>query len=95
MLSVTSTLCLVPVFAEATLTTGTVNGNTATLAMATPLERVTGFIGQHNDFSPLYFQEPQDLGTKMRDGIASGAIQSVFMVLRLPTTPVANKQLFI
>src|SRR5262249_33857708 len=42
---------IVPVFAEAMLTTGTLNGNTATLNMTTPLARVTGFIGQNNDFS--------------------------------------------
>jgi len=86
---------IVPVFAEATLTTGTLNGATATLDMATPLARVTGFIGQNNDFSPLYFQEPQDLGRQVRDGIASGAIQNVFMALRLPTTPLPNKELVI
>lgn len=86
---------IVPVFAEATLTTGTLNGNAATLAMATPLARATGFIGQHNDFSPVYFQEPQVLGRKIREGIASGAIQDLFMVLRLPTTLPANKEMFI
>src|SRR5262249_55567076 len=86
---------IVPVFAEATLTTGTLNGATATLNMATPLARVTGFIGQNNDFSPLYFQEPQDLGRQVRDGIANGAIQNVFMVLRMPTTPLPNKELLI
>src|SRR4029453_19177259 len=81
---------IVPVFAEATLTTGTLNGATATLNLVTPLARVTGFIGQNNDFSPLYFREPQDLGRQIRDGIASGAIQNLFMVLRMPTTPLAN-----
>jgi Matrixin len=86
---------IAPVFAEATLTTGTSNGATATLNMATPLARVTGFAGQHDDFSPLYFQEPQDLGRRIRDGIASGAIQNLFMVLRLPTTPLSNKELVI
>ena len=84
---------IVPVFAEATLTTGVLNGNTATLNMATPLARMPGFVGQSLDFSPLYFQEPQSLGRQIRDGIASGAIQNVFMVLRLPTTPLANKEL--
>jgi Matrixin len=84
---------IVPVFAEATLTTGTLNGAAAILDMATPLSRVTGFIGQNNDFSPLYFQEPQNLGRRIRDGIASGAIQNLFMVLRLPTTPIPNKEL--
>jgi hypothetical protein len=84
---------IVPVFAEATLTTGDLNGATATLNMARPLARVIGFIGQNLDFSPLYFQEPQDLGRQIRDGIASGAIQNLFMVLRLPTTPRPNKEL--
>ena len=84
---------IVPVFAEATLTTGVLNGNTATLNMATPLARVTGFVAQNLDFSPMYFQEPQSLGRQIRDGIGSGAIQNVFMVLRLTTTPLANKEL--
>ena len=86
---------IVPVFAEATLTTGVVNGNTATLDMATPLARVTGLIGQNNDFSPLYFQEPQELGRQIKNGITSGVIQNLFMVLRLPTTPLPNKELVI
>ncbi|HEY0553028.1 MAG TPA: hypothetical protein VGG20_02115, partial [Thermoanaerobaculia bacterium] len=37
---------VVPVFAEATLTTGTASGTTATVDLAHPLAKVTGFIGQ-------------------------------------------------
>jgi hypothetical protein len=33
------------------------------------------------------------LGRQVRDGIASGAIQNIFMVLRMPTTPIPNKEL--
>jgi hypothetical protein len=77
-----------PVFAEAMLTTGTINadGSVATVNLTTPLQKVTGFLAQDNDFAPLYFQEPQDLGRTIRDGIASGAIQNLFMVLRVQTT---------
>ncbi|MEK6407841.1 MAG: matrixin family metalloprotease [Acidobacteriota bacterium] len=77
---------VVPVFAEATLTTGTLSGNTATLDLINPLARVNGFIGRDNDFAPFYFEAPQDLGKTIRDGIANGTIQELFMVLRLPTT---------
>ncbi|MEK6286263.1 MAG: hypothetical protein AABO57_11020 [Acidobacteriota bacterium] len=73
-------------FAEATLTTGTLSGNTATLDLINPLARVNGFIGRDNDFAPFYFEAPQDLGKTIRDGIANGTIQELFMVLRLPTT---------
>ena len=47
-----------PTFAEAALVTGTVSGSTATLDLAHPLARVTGFVGQDNDFAPFYFPLP-------------------------------------
>ena len=77
-----------PVFAQAALATGTTNadGSIATINLATPLQSVSSFLGQDGDFAPLYFQEPQDLGRTIRDGIASGAMTNLFMVLRLPTT---------
>lgn len=77
----------VPVFAEAMLTTGVINTDgTATIDLANPLDRVQRFVGQDNDFSPLFVKKSVRLGQKIRDGVASGDIQNVFMVLRLPTT---------
>ena len=77
---------VVPVFAEATLTTGTVSGSTATLDLAQPLVRQTGFVGQDSDFAPFYFPSPEALGKQVRKKIARGEIQNLFLVLRLPTT---------
>jgi hypothetical protein len=75
-----------PVFAQAVLTTGVVNGNTATIDMANPLQLATGFLGQDGDFAPFYFSEPQDLGRVVRSGIANGTIQNLFIVLQIPTS---------
>jgi hypothetical protein len=79
----------VPIFAEAILTTGTVDAVTgaATLNLADPLEKTTGFLAADNDFAPFYFQNPHDLGKTVREGIASGAITDLFMVLRVPPSP--------
>jgi hypothetical protein len=78
---------VVPVFAEATLTTGTVSGSTATLDLAHPLARQTGFIGRDDDFAPFYFPFPDVLGRLVRTRIAHGDIQNLFLVLRVPKTP--------
>jgi hypothetical protein len=77
-----------PVFAEAVLTTGVVNadGSIATVNLASPLAKAEAFLGQDNDFAPFHFKNPQDLGQLVRSGIESGAIQNLFLVLRLPTT---------
>jgi hypothetical protein len=77
---------VVPVFAEATLATGTITGTTATLDLAHPLARKTGFIGQDNDFAPFYFPFPDLLGKQVRKKIDRGEIQNLFLVLRIPTT---------
>ena len=77
---------VVPRFAKALLTTGTVTGTTATLDLARPLARVNGFIGQENDFTPLYFPSPTLLSHVVRAKIASGQIQNLFLVLQIPTT---------
>ncbi len=77
---------VVPVFAEASLVTGTVSGGTATLDLAHPLAKVTRFIGQDNDFAPFYYPLPSVLGRQVRRGIDRGDIQNLFLVLRLPTT---------
>lgn len=78
----------IPAFAEAILTTGSVSGTTPTINLASPLEKVTGFIGQDNDFAPFYFKNPQELGHKVRLEMGKGTIQDLFLVLRVPlTTP--------
>lgn len=76
---------VVPVFAEATLTTGTVSGTSAIVDLAHPLAKVTGFVGEDDDFAPFYFPFPDLLGRQVKQQIASGQIQNLFLVLRLPT----------
>lgn len=77
----------VPLFAEATLTTGTVSGSTATLDLAHPLARQTSFIGRDHDFAPFFFPFPEALGKLVHQKIVHGEIQNLFLVLRLPTLP--------
>jgi hypothetical protein len=77
---------VVPVFAKATLTTGTVSGTTATINLANPLAQKNGFVGQENDFAPLYFNFPRALGAVVQRGIENGSIQNLFIVLQIPTT---------
>ncbi len=74
-------------FATAVLATGTASGTTATVNLATPLQSATGFLGQDNDFAPFYFEAPQDLGKAVRQGIANGTIENLFIVLQLPASP--------
>ncbi len=78
---------VVPTFAEAMLTTGTVSGSTATLDLAHPLARQTRFVGQDDDFAPFYFLAPDVLGKLVRTKIARGEIQNLFLVLRLSKSP--------
>jgi hypothetical protein len=77
---------VVPVFAKAVLTTGTVNGTTATVDLAHPLAEKNGFVGQDNDIAPFYFTFPGLLGAAVQRGINTGAIQNLFIVLQVPTT---------
>jgi hypothetical protein len=76
----------VPVYAEAMLTTGTVNANgTATIDLLEPLDREELFVGQDSDAAPLFLKNPHELGRRIRRGIDNGEIQNLFLVLRLPT----------
>ena len=78
---------VVPRFAEAMLTTGTVNPDgTATVDLAHPLDAVSGFVGQDNDFAQLFLRFPSLLGLVIRLGVDFGLIDNLFLVLRLPTT---------
>jgi hypothetical protein len=77
---------VVPVFAKAMLTTGTVDGRMATIDLAHPLVEKNNFVGQDNDFSPFYFLTPRLLGAAVLKGIERGEIQNLFIVLQVPTT---------
>jgi hypothetical protein len=78
---------VVPIFARAMLATGVINpDNTATIDLANPIQETSGFVGQDSDFAPFYFQNPHVVGQQVRDGIASGAIQNLFIVIQIPTT---------
>ena len=81
-----------PVWTEALLTTGTVDalGNIVTIELAHPLARKTSFLAQDGDFAPFHFTHPRLLGKRVRDGIADGTIQNLFMVLREPPPPFAG-----
>ena len=80
------------VFGEAMLTRGTINAdNTATIDLANPIEQTLDFVAQDGDFAPFYFKNPHELGKQIREGLADGSIQDLFMVLRLPQiTPFAG-----
>jgi hypothetical protein len=79
---------VVPVFATAMLTTGTVNASdgSVTVDFANPLAVATGFVGQDDDFAPLQFHNPARLGRLIRRGIDAGTVENLFLVLQLPTT---------
>jgi hypothetical protein len=77
---------VVPKFAEATLTTGSVSGTTATIDLAHPLARQTNFIAADGDFAPFHFFLPSILGKVVVKKIEKGDITDLFLVLRLPTT---------
>ena len=75
-------------FAEAVLTTGFVNPDlTATVDLNNPLDRVSRFVGQNDDFAPFYFHNPKELGSKVKAGIAAGEIQDLFILLKVPDGP--------
>ena len=77
---------VVPVFAKAMLTTGTVNGAMVTIDLAHPLAEKNNFVGQDDDFAPFYFRAPRAIGAAVLNGIERGEIENLFIVLQLPTT---------
>ena len=82
----------VPVaFANAWLATGVINPDTtATINLATPLRTSVAFLGQDGDMSPFYFSDPKDLSEVVRNGIADGSIQNLFLVLQINNGPFAG-----
>jgi len=77
----------VPILAKAMLTTGSVSGTTASVNLTDPLESADVFIGGDNDFAPLYFKNPQELGKRVRREIEKGNVTDLFLVLVLPPSP--------
>jgi hypothetical protein len=76
-----------PIFAEAVLTTGTVNADgTLTPNMLTPLARAELFLGQDGDLAPFALQRGLQIGRQIQLGIQQGVIENVVMLLR-PTAP--------
>ena len=76
------------VFANAWLTTGVINPDTtASINLLTPLRSAPAFLGQDTDFASFYFSEPKDLSEAVRQGIADGSIQNLFLVLQIPPAP--------
>lgn len=76
------------VFAKVMLTTGVVNPDTtATINLATPLDSSVTFLAQDTDFAPFYFKNPHDLIKGIREGIANGSIENLFLVIQIPPSP--------
>jgi hypothetical protein len=75
---------LVPVFGEAMLAAGSIGPTGPVIDLANPLDRVTGFIGQDDDFAPFFFKKGRQLGRDVLRGIANGTITDLFLVLRNP-----------
>jgi hypothetical protein len=76
---------IVPVFAEALLTTGQVRANgTAVLDLQRPLAKERPFTGQDGDFTPWWFDNSVGLAQRIRNAIRRGEIRDLFLVLRLP-----------
>jgi hypothetical protein len=75
------------IYAQAVLTTGVINPDgTATIDLVNPIARATGFLGQDTDFAPLFFNNPGELGERVRREINAGTLQNLFLVLQIPTT---------
>lgn len=77
---------VVPRFAEAMLTTGTLAAGTASLDLENPLRRTSGFVGQELDFAPFYFSQSVHLGEEILERLEDGTLGELFLVLRVPTT---------
>ncbi len=75
---------VVPVFGRALVTSGTVNGSSISIDLASPILEVDNFVGQDADFSPWYFEEPEDVAEGMVEAVDDGA-SHIFLVLQLPS----------
>jgi hypothetical protein len=81
---------VVPTFAEALLATGRTNadGSTATIQLNTPLVRADMVAGQDDDLTPLFVRNGRALGQLIELGVRFGIIKDLFLVIRVPNTPV-------
>ena len=76
------------VFARVSLCRGVINPDTtATIDLANPLDSALNFLSGENDFGPYFFKNPHELSRKIRDGIADGSIQNLFLVVHTPLPP--------
>lgn len=79
------------VFAKVTLTTGVINPDTtATIDLLNPLASESVFVAQDLDFSPFYFKNPHELSERIREGIANGSIQNLFLTIQIQSAPFAG-----
>jgi hypothetical protein len=78
----------VPVYARAMITTGAVDPVTgrARLDLDDPLVEAAPFVGQDDDFTPLFASNPRRLGGRIQAGLAAGTMGDLFLVLQNPTT---------
>lgn len=76
----------VPLFERAALVAGSLNGTEATLDLEDPLFEVEEFLGQDNDFSPLFFEQPRNLAKKIEKAISHDGVSEFFLILELPSS---------
>jgi hypothetical protein len=79
---------VVPHYAVAMLTTGTLNPNgTANVDVRHPLARDNDFVGHSFNFTPLFFDNPKTLTRTVRSLLRHSKSESLFLVLRVPRGP--------
>jgi hypothetical protein len=64
------------------LATGSIGPHGPVIDLARPLDRMTGFIGQDDDFAPFFFKNGSQIGRQVLRGMADGTITDLFLVLR-------------
>jgi hypothetical protein len=75
----------VPLFAAAALVPGSVQADgTAVLDLLHPLEIATPFLGEDNDFAPLFVHEPEAVAARVLGSVERGEPEDLFLVLRVP-----------
>lgn len=76
---------LVPIYEKALLAPGRVlSDGTARIDLQRPLVREAPFAGQEDDFATLYFPAARGLSAQLREDLAQGELESLFLVLRIP-----------
>lgn len=76
-------------FAEALLTTATADatGAITSVNFAEPLEREAPFNADQNDMTAWHFKNPHQLGGRIEAMVAGGAIENLFIIVRVPSAP--------